>query len=223
MKKLVWLAAAAVLLADDDDDSEPPWPLGDPPAKPPGEGGDTDAADAADKAGGYAPSNPDDPKSWAQVPTTGPGWEVRHPTRAWGSGPAVFSLTEALKRNRIRQQALGLDEVVKVGDFSKRLGGPLPPHLSHDKGRDVDLSFSGRLPVLPTTLLLYALLQDDNVGVVWLSTDRQREVYDAAATNPDLVPGLQSELQYPLPAKKGKTRVRHWKGHRNHLHVRFRE
>ncbi len=203
-----------------------------PPATP---GGSTPAP--GPKSGGYDPSAGPipAPTDWTQPPTVGSGYVVRRPSRTWGTKPAVASVVGAMGRYATRRDELGLlnDNLDPLdgylGDMSKKGGGPLPPHKSHQRGRDIDISFRKRgvesdwLPMPALAVLLYAFLQDDNVTAIYLDTDKQREVWEALELNPELAPGLQSELQYPLAPHSGRTRVRHWPGHSNHIHVRFRE
>lgn len=206
-----------------------------PPATPATPG--SSLPPAGPKSGGYDPSEGPVPDSsdWTQPPLSGPGYIVRRPSRTWGTKPAVASVVGALGRYAERRDELGLlnDELdplnAYLGDMSKKGGGPMPPHVSHKRGRDIDISFRKRgvesdwLPMPALALLVYAFLQDDNVTAIYLDTDKQREVWEALEMNPELAPGLQQELQYPLAPHSGRTRVRHWPGHSNHIHVRFRE
>lgn len=165
----------------------------------------------------YDPSigAPPAPSEWTEV-LSGDGHRVRRPRNAWGTATAVASLLQALER----YHQSGLADVT-IGDMSKEGGGPLKPHKSHQFGRDVDLSFDGTLPLEPTAKLLQAFLLDDNVGAIFLDWNAQREVWHALALDPDLALGVEPELQYPLAKGTGRTRIRHWPGHKNHIHVRF--
>lgn len=161
---------------------------------------------------------------WAQVPAAGPGYEVRRPERTWGTKPAVASLVAGLDRYHYEALDRGMDAPdVRIGDMSREGGGPFPPHVSHQRGRDVDMSWRGKLPVPQTAVLLMSLLGDDNVGAIFVDQTVQRAIWDAVQADPELAPDLATELQYPLAAHSGRTRVRHWPGHKNHIHVRFRE
>jgi penicillin-insensitive murein endopeptidase len=68
----------------------------------------------------------------------GTNWEVMHPGLAWGTRETVDAL------------AHGIDAVAArfpdtprafVGDLSAKSGGHLHPHVSHQSGRDVDVSY----------------------------------------------------------------------------------
>lgn len=184
------------------------------------------------KSSGYQPSWGPAPAAddWTQIPTTGPGYEVRRPKRAWGTKASVASVVAAMERFASRRDELGIVDpktldplVARLGDMSKKSGGPLPPHKSHQRGRDLDLSFRGKLPFPALPVLLWSFLQDDNVSAIYLGWDLQRQVWEALELNPDLAPGMKSEIQYPLARHTGRTRVRYWDGHTNHIHVRFRK
>jgi len=90
----------------------------------------------------------------------------------------------------------------------------------------VDITMQGidgeKLPAVALPLLLRVFLEDAAVKSIFLDWERQAEVWNALEVNPELGPSLRQELQYPLAPHTGRTRVRHWPGHRNHLHVRYR-
>jgi murein endopeptidase len=213
---LLWGGGLLLLSENQGSSGAQPWPLGDPQPNPLVKS----PVAPAGKAGGYGASSAEPPASWAQVPTTGPSWRVRRPSRAWGSPEAVADLVAALQLYP-QLAGEGAPEVV-VGDMSLQGGGPMPPHVSHQTGRDVDLSFAGKLPTVPTAWLLFALLQSDNVAGIFVDTDVQRDIGAALAADDALAPGLLSELQWPGAPHTGSTRVRHWPGHRNHVHARYR-
>lgn len=191
-------------------------PIELPGLPPPG----TKATSYPGAAGELAP-----PSSWTQIPA-GAGWTIRNPAKSWATPSTAAALTGALVKYTQRAQALGLDGfTVKVLDVSKQGGGALAPHKSHHEGRDVDLSFGGKLEPLATPVLLRALLEDPSTEAIFLDWDVQRAIWDALDVNPELDPDglVRAELQYPLAPHSGRTRVRHWPGHAKHLHVRFRQ
>ena len=168
-----------------------------------------------------------------QLPTR-PGYVVKRPHHAFGTAETIDSITRGMD-----QWVAGLAEAFNVQDWtpafwdlSKYGGGFLPPHVSHQQGRDVDVNFlleTGeerwkKLLTLPLIPLLITFLTDENTEVIFLDWDRQEEVWSALDLNPDLpmADALRAELQYPPPKGTGRTRVRHSPGHHNHIHVRFR-
>lgn len=241
--KLLFLGGGALLLASSEkreDTTTPATPTGPgPPLRkdvPLGEQHPSVAPDLPEpgsKVGGYpgARVGPPGPVT-VQLPK-GDFYAVKRPNHAWGTASAIDSLMRGLN------EWLGLapefnvqDWTPAIWDISKMGGGFLHPHVSHQQGRDVDINFvldTGeekwrKLLTLPLIPLLIAFLFDANTEAIFLDWDRQQQVWDALAANPDLpfAADLQAELQYPLPKGTGKSRVRHSPGHDNHIHVRFR-
>ena len=169
-----------------------------------------------------------DPKSKPPAPVTtqlgpGDGYVIKNPDRAWGTAEAIRSLRDAIAEFLQCAADLELDPTytIRVADISRQGGGKLPPHLSHHEGRDVDVSIQGhKLPLDALPCLLVSFLRDENTRVVFLDWKTQGEVWKAIEGGP--FEGLRTELQWPLAAGTGRTRVRHSKGHANHLHVRFK-
>lgn len=174
------------------------------------------------KAGGYTQT------SGAGLPVTtqleaGQGYVVKNPAKAFGTFDTVTSLRNAIA---LFQQCVGemllAEYTVRVADISKAGGGKLPPHLSHREGRDVDVSIQGQGAKLPLEILpclLTVFLSDPNTAAIFLDWTTQGEVWAAVEGGP--FENLRQELQWPLKPKTGRTRVRHSKGHANHIHVRF--
>ncbi len=165
-----------------------------------------------------------DPSQWQAVASS-PDMRVRASSRSWATPKAKFSLERAADRfGRLAEELAltGPDAKLVLWDVSRQGGGPMSPHRSHQDGRDADISFEGaKLSPIALPLLLKALLADDNVQSIFLDWGKQGQAWHAAEVNPDEYGGIQAELQYPLPPHSGHTRVRHWAGHADHLHVRF--
>lgn len=68
----------------------------------------------------------------------GSGWTVMDPAHAWGTRETVDYLVKAITLVRTRFPD---SHDVYVGHISARRGGALRPHVSHQAGRDVDLSY----------------------------------------------------------------------------------
>ena len=185
-----------------------------------------------DKASSYpgAAGSRTGASEWTQVQAQPGLLQVRSPSRAWGTPSMIGTIAEAAGRWSAYRTPLALDDAqIRIADVSKKGGGKLSPHVSHHQGRDVDVTISGlgeRLPPVALPTLLRAFLEDstDNVRSIYLSWQRQREVWDALDLNPELDPDglVRRELQYPMAPHTGRTKVRHWDGHRNHIHVRTR-
>ncbi len=118
-----------------------------------------------------------------------------------------------------------------VGDLSRRRGGWLLPHRSHQSGLDADLGFYYRsgpawyvrptaetLDARRTWRLLRALRAGGNVEVVFLDLRIQRLLHSYATSlnEPDL------DTIFDLNSKKNRW-LRHEYGHHTHMHVRFHD
>lgn len=161
-----------------------------------------------------------DQRAWVQIPA-GPVWSIRTPSRSWVTASTFDALVSAFLRYA------ELDATpIRVLDASLPTGGPMPPHKSHQEGRDIDLKFTGAspMPVRPLTMLLRALIVDARLQAVFLGWSVQRLVWELLKADPGLEPTgqLLAELQYPLAPGTGQTRIRDWPGHTKHLHVRYR-
>lgn len=150
----------------------------------------------------------------------------------WGSSYTIEQLQVAFAHFR---HDTGFEHQIVVGSISKRNGRHLPPHKSHQSGRDVDI----RLPLLPhvpdtknpnedeidwyaTWALIKALGATDAVKVVFLEADLHRRVYEAARTMGESRDTLADYLIFPQWRPKADPLVRHSRGHDEHIHVRFR-
>lgn len=150
-----------------------------------------------------------------------PDYVIRIPDQAFGSSYAVEHLVSAIADFR---HQTGFDGPIYIGAISRAEGGKLPPHGSHQSGRDVDI----RLPALPfafekqrlstvdvdcyaTWVLLDAIHRTGAVDVIFLEKRFHRRLRSAA-----------EELGAPqarIDAVMAK--LMHVRGHRGHMHVRF--
>lgn len=151
-----------------------------------------------------------------------PGLHIKNPATAWGTAPVVRAIEDAVDWFIACADDLGVGgREVRIGDISAAGGGPLGSHLSHQEGRDVDVSIQGeRLPVDALPCLLWAFLATDLVSTVFLDYGVQAALWDALEGHP--LEALRAELQYPNGPKFKGVRVVHWPGHADHLHVRYR-
>jgi murein endopeptidase len=132
---------------------------------------------------------------------------------------------------------------VAVGDLSAKFGGLLSGHFSHQSGRDVDLGLYYRkrpleypqrftrasgdnLHFRATWALLEALAAtiSDPEGVEWILLDYrvQRTLYSWLQRHGVNREALGRMFQYPHGPDAKVGLVRHFPGHDNHLHVRFK-
>jgi LysM repeat protein len=127
---------------------------------------------------------------------------------------------------------------LRIGDISKDGGGPMSGHLSHQEGRDVDiglilqgeladhLHFSGasadNVDLARTWTLIEEFIATGEVRFIFLDYEMQRLLYEHAKTIGVPKATLDEYFQYPRGVGRNHGLIRHWRGHRNHIHVRFR-
>ena len=168
-----------------------------------------------------------------------PGFYVRkRPRNAWGTNETITQLIAAVRavhaNRRLRRKYHGHIPPVVIGDISRKGGGPLPPHKSHQSGRDVDIGYyvRGKAPkdfvsVTKSTLdyeltwaLLEALLDQHAVEYVFMDRRVQRWLADWLVRTGRLSRAKVREL-FQVDGGRGRV-FRHEPGHLNHMHVRFR-
>lgn len=164
----------------------------------------------------------------------GDHWRLRQRrARAYGSEHSVEALVMALEAYG---EAFPDSEPVRLGDLSARNGGRLSPHVSHRTGRDVDIGYvlkpgtrgdrywqsanEKTFDVEKNWFLIRALIETGRVQRIFLSGRLQRQLMARARTELS-----DAEMQrYFRPANPDPTTrsiIRHWRGHRDHMHVRF--
>lgn len=126
-------------------------------------------------------------------------------------------------------------EKVMVGDLSWRTGRRIKPHVSHQTGRDVDITYPRtnlppdynrfhriRRKELDAARTLWLVREFINSGTVeYIFMDRwvQRLVYKEAERQGAPQEWLDAVFEYPKYG--GKALVRRAKGHDDHMHLRF--
>jgi hypothetical protein len=159
----------------------------------------------------------------------GPEYTTKPEAHSWATPRTV-----ALLRDAIREYGRGRKAPkLHVGDLSLRAGGPFSPHLSHQDGRDVDIAYvlhdrarfglatAGNLDRRHTWSLVRALLDTRAITYVFIDYEVQRMLYEHALTDGMLPEQLDPLFQYPYGRRAARGIIRHWKGHRDHFHVRF--
>jgi hypothetical protein len=125
-----------------------------------------------------------------------------------------------------------------VGDISKKGGGRLRPHRSHQSGRDADIGYFLKTPqtsnyfqsfdvseldVPRTWAFVASLLASGGVQYIFIDRAIQAPLRAHAEKRGKLTKGKLDVLFSSRSGKKGHdTIIRHARGHRNHMHVRFR-
>jgi penicillin-insensitive murein endopeptidase len=165
-----------------------------------------------------------------QLPHTGPGWQAVRVSRNrhWGH-PDTIRFVQGLAA--AARQA-GLPDLY-VGDIAQPRGGPMPwGHVSHQTGLDVDvwLDLTER-PVLPPErreeLRIASLVRPDQRSVDPARfTDGHARLLRIAATRPGVDRilvhhAIKRELCRRHPGEDWLRRIRPWRGHDSHMHIRL--
>ncbi|MCB9752337.1 MAG: penicillin-insensitive murein endopeptidase [Myxococcales bacterium] len=174
-------------------------------------------------------------KSGVQLPP-GRHYVVKHPTLSYGTSKTIRAIQSAI--SSYAGQAKGGPKI-HVGDISKKGGGSFPPHVSHQHGRDVDVGYvlegeladeikfrsanKDNLDARRTWLLLKAFIDTGEVGHIFMSYSLQKLVYEYARKHGVSESTLDELFQYPRGRGRTAGIIRHWRGHSNHFHVRFRK
>ncbi len=163
-----------------------------------------------------------------------PGFAIRELSRAYGTLETTQWLSEGV--DAVREQLPGGPRIA-VHDLSKRRGGRLRGHRSHQSGRDVDLSYYQRrcgsrpcpfrrlnpeqLDLARQWALLRHWLERDELEYVFMDYGLSRAVYRYARRHGATRNQLSRWFQYPRGRRHRLGIIRHYRGHRDHLHVRF--
>jgi len=168
-----------------------------------------------------------------------PGAYVRRPDNAWGTNETIRALKVAIAEVR-RKHPQSHDLV--IGDISRKEGGFLSPHRSHQSGLDVDVGFyfaglkkegpkvaldamKMKLDYAATWTLITGLAGQNEassqVEYMFIGYNVQEKLYKWAKEN-DVPQGkLDWIFQYPRGSRTMHGLVRHEPGHTNHIHIRF--
>jgi murein endopeptidase len=159
----------------------------------------------------------------------GANWELVSPNLAWGTKETVDGLAHA-----IDSVAARFPNTPKafVGDIGAKNGGHLHPHVSHQSGRDVDLSYylseghrwyanarGTNLDRARTWHLVRTLIADSDVDLILIDLQIQRLLKAYALEIGENAAWLDQIFQ--VGGKSQRPLIFHAKGHATHLHVRF--
>ena len=163
----------------------------------------------------------------------GPGWTLMKPY-VWGANSTITHLMTCIPR--VRQKWRRAPDVV-IGDLSRRGGGFLAPHRSHQNGLDVDIGYyhKGReaptrfrpatprtIDVVKTWYLLKCFLDTGDVDLVFIDYALQKPLFDYARRHGARRAWLTEHFQYPRGSGTARGVIRHSPSHVNHLHIRFK-
>lgn len=172
----------------------------------------------------------------ARIMPEGNGYFLRsRRPNSWGCDTAILSMATAMAAYA---NAYPGAPPVNIGDLSKRRGGRLRPHKSHQSGRDVDIGFvhtqtdirhperfqratAANLDVEKTWFLVKSFAQTGLIQVIYADRAVIRMLYNFAK---DRLTPEQLDFFFPIPRRKTASNalLQHWPGHRNHFHLRFK-
>jgi len=164
------------------------------------------------------------------MPSEGPGWQVVRLSRNryWGH-PALVAYLRGLAT---RARAAGLPDLW-IGDLGQPRGGPMPwGHSSHQTGLDADiwLDLSPKLPLPPAArerIEVASVVRPDGLSVDPARfTPAHAALLRMAAEDPavDRIfvnPAIKKALCAAQPGAPWLRRLRPWRGHDSHFHVRL--
>jgi penicillin-insensitive murein endopeptidase len=159
----------------------------------------------------------------------GEGWQVIEPGGAWGTQETIDSLVRCI--DAVRKEFPEAPKLY-IGHISKKSGGYLSPHKSHQSGRDVDIGYymksdrrwfarahKDNLDLPKTWALVKAAITETDVEMLFIDASIQKLLVDHASQNGESESWLDEIFQ--VRGKNPQPVVRHAKGHATHLHIRF--
>jgi murein endopeptidase len=148
----------------------------------------------------------------------------------WGTDSVVRSIERAVREVR---RCFPDSPKLHVGDISRKEGGWLRPHRSHQSGLDADIGYyyttgsawfrhanAENLDVARTWALLRALVDGGNVESIFIDRALQRLLRRHAEGIDEDRPRLDALFSTDLTRSAV---MQHASGHATHFHVRFRD
>ncbi len=164
----------------------------------------------------------------AQMPS-GERWELVDPGNAWGTRETIDGIERAI--DAVHAAFPGSPKAY-IGHISARRGGPLSPHVSHQAGRDVDLSYylldghrwyaranAENLDRDRTWALVRAFITETDLDLMLIDASIQALLREHALSIGE-DPEWLDEVFRGVPGKR-RALILHARGHATHLHVRF--
>ena len=164
-----------------------------------------------------------------------PGYRIRNRDRAWATATTIEWLTEAFDAVVAADPSV---PAIMIHDLSLQQGGPMNGHGSHQSGRDVDLMYyrhdcregvcgarrvsREQLDAARQWALLSHLLKRDRVEFIFMDYALLEPLYEVARAHGASDQQLRTWFQWPRGPDHPSGRVRHWRLHRNHWHLRMR-
>ena len=164
----------------------------------------------------------------------GPGWRLRtHRPRTYGAVHTIHALVQAFETFSERYPD---GPMIRVGELARRTGGKVPPHRSHRTGRDIDIGYifrgiddgehrwrymnTSNFDAEKNWALVDAILKTGQVQTIYMSKKLQKLLHKEAQKH--LADSeLAALFEYPITPESPHAVIQHWRGHTNHMHVRF--
>lgn len=160
----------------------------------------------------------------------GNGYRIRNRERSWGTEFTVGAIRNGIAR--VQARFVDVPEVL-VHDLSFERGGRMSPHVSHQNGRDVDITYyrtdcdelcdwrvvtPDQLDVERTWYLFRTWIQAGVVEYIFVDTSLQEPLYEFARARGATEAELDEWFEWP-DGSSGI--IRHSPGHDDHFHARF--
>ena len=160
----------------------------------------------------------------------GEHWEIVNASETWGTQETVDFIAAVI--NKVHAQHPDTPKIY-LGDISSKDGGRLNRHLSHQAGRDVDIGWylqegqcdwwvvgtQANLDLPRTWSMIRAMFTESDVELILIDKSIQQILYNYALSIGEDRDWLDSVFQHPRG--RGYTVIRHARGHKTHVHVRF--
>jgi penicillin-insensitive murein endopeptidase len=157
-------------------------------------------------------------------------WKLASTNTAWATKETIEYLTRSLAK--VHAQYPGVPKLY-IGDISAQAGGSLSPHLSHQAGRDVDISYfylqddakwyqragAGNLDTELTWAFVRALIVETDVRFILIDQSLQKLLRDHAEKAGE-DPAWLDAIFHGTGTARGAL-IRHAPGHATHMHIRF--
>jgi len=163
----------------------------------------------------------------------GPGYSYGSRPNVYAANDTVTLLIQGFGQFRKKHPDAPL---IIVGNMSRPDGGRLPPHKSHQSGRDVDLGYLHKVKFQPVTNMLttdegnldpkltWALLETflatNRVKAIFIDYKIQKALHEYLTKKKYSKRKLEKLFQYPR-GRGAEALIKHVKGHHHHIHLRF--
>lgn len=163
----------------------------------------------------------------------GEGYIIKSDSYTYATPETIEGILEAIRY--VKSLYPDAPDLV-IGDLSKPKGGRYYPHLSHQSGVDADLGYYLKdlrpryfvdanaltIDAEKTWALIEGLLAGDKVESIFIDYSLQRVLYFHALRSGVSRDRLATIFQYPRGYYVNVGIIRHARGHRDHMHVRFK-